>query len=158
MTRIAVVVALLATTFAHGASAHGVEYSVETTIDGRVRIGGFYSGGGPMVGATVVVTGADGQAIGRESTDSDGFVRLRIEPGDYAFRIDDGAGHRIDERFALRAHQLDGRVRDLITEAGRAPTVLERLRALPKWLTGAVGIALILGLFAMLRRRRGAPA
>ena len=33
MTRIAVVVALLASTFARGASAHGVEYSVETTIE-----------------------------------------------------------------------------------------------------------------------------
>ncbi len=140
------------------AFVHGVEYSVETTTDGQIRIGGFYSGGGPMVDATVAVTRPNGDAVGGGTTDANGFVRLRLEPGDYAFRIDDGAGHRIDERFSLRPHQLDGRVRDLITEAGRAPTLLERLRTMPKWLTATIGIGVIVVLFALLRRLRRKPA
>jgi hypothetical protein len=139
------------------AAAHGFEYAVETTTDRQVRIGGFYEGGVPMRGAAVEVRDADGKTVFTGTTGDDGCVTFAPPgPGDFAFTVDDRAGHKLAQRFVLRAFQLDGRVRDLVSEGGLPRSLLDRVRMLPRWLTAAAGLVTIIAAFAVIGWARSA--
>jgi len=142
---------LIAWLGARPAAAHGLEFSVETTADRRVRIGGFYEGGGGLRHAAVVITDSAGRTVFEGRTDPDGFAFFTPPgPGVYGFSIDDGAGHKISERFVLQAFQLDGTVRDLFSAAGLPQTWTDKLKNLPRWLSAIFGLSLILNVFALL--------
>ncbi|MBN2490977.1 MAG: hypothetical protein JXQ29_09020 [Planctomycetes bacterium] len=142
---------------ARRAPAHGLEFSVETTTDRRVRIGGFYEGGAALREAAVVVTDAAGRTLFEGRTDGDGFTFFTPPgPGVYGFTIDDGAGHKIRERFVLQSFQLDGTVRDLFGAAGLPQSWLEKLKNLPRWLTALFGLSLIVNFFVLLAWWRAA--
>ena len=133
------------------APAHGLEFSVETTADRRVRIGAFFEGGSPMAGAAVTVKDNRGSTVYEGRTDDRGFVFFDPPgPDFYAFVIDDGAGDRIKNRFVLQGFQLDGKVRDLFSAGGIPMTWYEKLRSLPRWLTGLLGVGIIAGVFGVL--------
>lgn len=138
-------------------AAHGFEYSVETTADRQVRVGGFYEGGVPMKNAAVEVRDAAGTVVFTGTTGDDGCVTFAPPaPGDFTFTVDDRAGHKLAERFLLRAFQLDGRVRDLVTEGGTPRSLLDRVRMLPRWLTAMAGLVAIIAVFALLGWARSA--
>jgi hypothetical protein len=153
---------------ARESAAHGLEFSVETTADRRVRIGGFYEGGVAMKDARVTVANRAGRTVFEGKTDAQGFAFFQPPGPDlYTFTLDDGAGHQIRDRFLLASFQLDGTVRDLFAAGGVPRTWVEKVKTLPRWLTALFGLSLILNVFAglgwwrtarELRRRKGNTA
>jgi len=143
--------AFLVLFLASRAPAHGLEFSVETTADRRIRIGAFFEGGTAMVNAAVTVKDNQGNTVFEGKTDDRGFIFF-VPPGPdfYAFVIDDGAGHRIKNRFVLQGFQLDGKVRDLFSAGGIPMTWYEKLRSLPRWLAVLLGVGIIAGVFGVL--------